>query len=58
MLGAVDLIVYEERREGERLLRHFAIDKPVETLNEHNEAAATFHLLAHLKTDKTRRAGV
>lgn len=52
VLRAVDLIVYEERREGERLLRHFAIEKPVETLNEHNEAAATFHLLEHLKAGK------
>ncbi|HEX9006227.1 MAG TPA: 16S rRNA (cytidine(1402)-2'-O)-methyltransferase [Bacteroidota bacterium] len=52
VLRAVDLIVYEERREGERLLRHFKIEKPVETLNEHNEAAATFHLLEHLKAGK------
>jgi 16S rRNA (cytidine1402-2'-O)-methyltransferase len=51
-LRAADLIVYEERREGERLLRHFGIDKPVETLNEHNEAASTYHLLEHLKAGK------
>lgn len=45
VLRSVDLIVYEERREGERLMRHFGIDKPVETLNEHNEAAATHVIL-------------
>jgi 16S rRNA (cytidine1402-2'-O)-methyltransferase len=47
-MRAVDLVVCEERREGERLLRHFGIDKPLETLNEHNEAAATHHLLQFL----------
>jgi 16S rRNA (cytidine1402-2'-O)-methyltransferase len=49
VLKEVDLVVYEERREGAQLLRHFGIDKPVESLNEHNEAAATFVLLERLK---------
>jgi 16S rRNA (cytidine1402-2'-O)-methyltransferase len=53
VLRTADLVVYEERREGERLLRHFQIQKPVETLNEHNEAAASFNILAHLKEGKT-----
>jgi 16S rRNA (cytidine1402-2'-O)-methyltransferase len=48
VLKTVDLIVYEERREGERLLRHFSIVRPVESLNEHNEAAATTVILSHL----------
>jgi 16S rRNA (cytidine1402-2'-O)-methyltransferase len=48
VLKSVDVIVYEERREGERLMRHFNIDKPAESLNEHNEAAASHHILAHL----------
>ncbi len=52
VLRSVDLVVYEERREGERLLRHFQIQKPVETLNEHNEAAASFNILRHLKEGK------
>ncbi len=52
ILKSVDLVVYEERKEGSRLLRHFGIEKPVETLNEHNEAAATFHILNHLKNEK------
>ena len=42
VLRSADLVVYEERREGDRLLTHFQIQKPVETLNEHNEAAASF----------------
>ena len=52
VLKSVDLVIYEERREGERLLRHFDIHKPVESLNEHNEAAASFNILSHLKTGK------
>ncbi|MDD8017595.1 MAG: 16S rRNA (cytidine(1402)-2'-O)-methyltransferase [Bacteroidota bacterium] len=53
ILKNVDVVVYEERKEGSRLLRHFGIEKPVETLNEHNEAAATFHILEYLKNGKS-----
>ncbi|MBI5473388.1 MAG: 16S rRNA (cytidine(1402)-2'-O)-methyltransferase [Ignavibacteriae bacterium] len=53
VLRSVDLVVYEERREGERLLRHFQIEKPVESLNEHNESAASYNILAHLKNGKS-----
>ncbi|MBI2428348.1 MAG: 16S rRNA (cytidine(1402)-2'-O)-methyltransferase [Ignavibacteriales bacterium] len=52
VLKSVDLVVYEERKEGGRLLRHFGIEKPVESLNEHNESAATFIILDHLKNGK------
>ncbi len=52
VLKQVDVVVYEERKEGGRLLRHFGIEKPVESLNEHNEAAATFIILDHLKKGK------
>jgi 16S rRNA (cytidine1402-2'-O)-methyltransferase len=52
VLKAVDVIVYEERKEGNRLLRHLGIEKPVESLNEHNEQAATFHILDYLKSGK------
>lgn len=52
VLKNVDLVVYEERKEGGRLLRHFGIEKPVESLNEHNESAATFVILDHLKNGK------
>lgn len=53
VLKSVDLVIYEERREGERLLRHFDIHKPVESLNEHNEAAAAFNIINHLKSGKS-----
>jgi len=53
VLKSVDLVVYEERREGERLLRHFDIQKPVESLNEHNEAAASYNILEHLRNGKS-----
>ncbi len=52
VLKQVDIVVYEERKEGGRLLRHFGIEKPVESLNEHNEAAATFIILDHLAKGK------
>ncbi len=52
VLRSVDVIVYEERKEGNRLLRHLGIEKPVESLNEHNEQAATFHILEYLKAGK------
>ncbi|MDE3059234.1 MAG: 16S rRNA (cytidine(1402)-2'-O)-methyltransferase [Bacteroidota bacterium] len=52
ILKQADIVVFEERKEGGRLLRHFEIEKPVESLNEHNEAAATFHILDHLRKGK------
>lgn len=53
VLGEVDLVVYEERKEGARLLRHFKIEKPVESLNEHNESASTHIILENLKQGKS-----
>jgi 16S rRNA (cytidine1402-2'-O)-methyltransferase len=52
VLRSVDLVVYEERREGERLLKHFNIQKPVESLNEHNEAAAAHVILSALSSGR------
>ena len=52
VLRTADVIVCEERREGQRLLRHFSIEKPLETLNEHNEAAATHTILQILQSGK------
>jgi len=40
VLKSVDVVVCEERNEGVRLLRQYGIEKQIETLNEHNEAAA------------------
>src|SRR3970040_2277570 len=52
-LRNVDLVVYEERRAGERLLRHLNIDKPVESLNEHNERASSHNILAQLRDGRS-----
>ncbi len=52
VLQEVDIVVFEERKEGARLLRHFGIEKAVESLNEHNEAAATQVILEKLKEGK------
>jgi 16S rRNA (cytidine1402-2'-O)-methyltransferase len=53
VLRSVDLVVCEERREGERLLKHFSISKPLEMLNEHNEAAATHTIMQALQSGKS-----
>lgn len=52
VLREVDLVVCEERKEGDRLLRRLEISKPLEMLNEHNEAAATHTILEYLRTGK------
>ncbi len=53
VLKEADVIVYEERKEGHRLLAKYDIpEKLIESLNEHNEVAATFHILEHLKAGK------
>ncbi len=52
-LQEADLLVCEEQKEGMRLLRHLGIDKPVELLNEHNEAAATPAILQQLIDGKS-----
>lgn len=51
-LREADLVVCEERREGERLLRRLEISKPLEMLNEHNEAAATRTIIELLRSGK------
>lgn len=53
VLRECDIVVCEERKEGLRLLHHLQIQKPVESLNEHNEKAATFNILEHLKAGKS-----
>jgi len=54
ILKEVDVVIYEERREGSRLLRHFGIEnKIVESLNEHNEAASSGIILQKLKEGKS-----
>ena len=53
ILREVDVVVFEERKEGGRLLSHFGIEKPLESLNEHNESAATQVIIAKLKEGKS-----
>ncbi len=53
VLKEVDLIVCEELKEGGKLLRHFNIDKPLDSLNEHNEAEKTEELIKMLKEGNT-----
>ncbi len=38
VLKEVDFIICEEFKTGNRLLRYYGFDKPLEALNEHNEA--------------------
>lgn len=53
ILKEVDVIVYEENKEGQRLLSHYKIpDKIIETLNEHNEVQASSVIIEHLKAGK------
>ena len=35
------------------MLRHYGITRPVESLNEHNEAAASQNILLHLKAGRS-----
>lgn len=54
VLKEADLVVYEERKEGMRLLREYGIDnKAVETLNEHNEPAASSLIIQELRKGRT-----
>ncbi len=39
VLKGVDFIICEEFKTGNRLLRFYGFDKPLEALNEHNEAS-------------------
>ena len=52
VLKSIDVVVCEERTEGLRLLRQYGIDKQLETLNEHNEAAASSIMIDVLKEGK------
>ncbi len=53
VLKEVNLIVCEERKEGQRLLSHYGIENQIETLNEHNEAAAASIFIDILKSGKS-----
>jgi 16S rRNA (cytidine1402-2'-O)-methyltransferase len=49
----VDVVVCEELKEGRRLLARHGIQKPLETLNEHNERASTRWIIDRLREGKT-----
>jgi 16S rRNA (cytidine1402-2'-O)-methyltransferase len=53
VLKEADVIVCEERTEGFRLLKNYQIEKQIETLNEHNEAAASSIIINILKEGKS-----
>lgn len=51
-LKSVDLIVCEDTRQAKKLLDHFEIKKPLESLHEHNEVGKTPKLIEILKNDQ------
>lgn len=53
ILREVDIVVCEEFKEGRRLLAKYQIQKPLETLNEHNERASTRWILDRLREGKS-----
>ena len=53
VLKSVDVVVCEERNEGLRFLRHYGIEKQLETLNEHNESAAASTMMNLLQAGKS-----
>ena len=53
ILKEVEIIVYEERKEGERLLAHYGIQKTeTEMMNEHNEEEITPRIIERLQQGK------
>lgn len=48
VLGLVDMVACEDSRVTRRLLRHFAIDKPLLVLHQHNEREAAADVLRRL----------
>jgi 16S rRNA (cytidine1402-2'-O)-methyltransferase len=52
VLKDVDIVVCEGLKEGKRLLSHYGIDKPLETLNEHMEKEQSLRILRLLRDGK------
>jgi len=52
VLKDVDLVVCEERKEGNRLLSHYKIEQQLVQLNEHNESAVSSPILDELHKGK------
>jgi 16S rRNA (cytidine1402-2'-O)-methyltransferase len=53
VLKEANLVVCEERSEGQRLLHRYGIENQIETLNEHNETAAASVFINILKEGKS-----
>ncbi len=53
VLKEANLVVCEERSEGQRLLHRYGIENQIETLNEHNETAAAGIFINILKEGKS-----
>ena len=54
VLRSVDRVVAEDTRHSGRLLMHLAIDRPMLSLHEHNEAEAAQRVIAHLSAGGSR----
>ncbi|MCS7176667.1 MAG: 16S rRNA (cytidine(1402)-2'-O)-methyltransferase [Candidatus Kapabacteria bacterium] len=52
VLKSCSVVFCEEFKVGARLLRAHRIDRPLETLNEHNEPEATERVLSYLRAGK------
>ena len=48
-LRAADLIACEDTRHSQRLLQHYQIEKPLISLNEHNEARRTSEIIERIQ---------
>lgn len=53
VLKSVDLILAEDTRTSSKLLRHYAIEKPVTPYHQHNEHKIVDHLVSQLAAGKT-----
>ena len=53
VLGEADLILAEDTRHSRRLLKHFAIETPVQSCHEYNERGRTAAILERLGRDET-----
>lgn len=52
-LKAVDCILAEDTRTSGSLLKHYAIDKPLQSFHIHNEHQATNRLIQRMKDDES-----
>ena len=53
VLSSADLILAEDTRVSRRLLKHYEIDKPIQSYHDHNEHKILPSLIKNLKLGKT-----